>query len=103
MKTRRVIGGIVVSAVAALLMVVPGFSQAVSTVPVSGTADGRYVNATAGGASERANIEVRAEFFNVLNHANFNDPSATLTSATFGRLTSAGDPRILQFSLKLHY
>jgi len=53
--------------------------------------------------AERSNIEVRSEFFNVLNHANFNDPSTTLTSTSFGRLTSAQDPRILQFSLKVHY
>jgi hypothetical protein len=53
--------------------------------------------------AERSNIEVRSEFFNALNHANFNDPSTTLTSASFGRLTSAQDPRILQFSIKFHY
>jgi hypothetical protein len=53
--------------------------------------------------AERSNIEVRSEFFNVLNHANFTDPSTTLTSASFGRLTSALDPRILQFSIKVHY
>jgi len=52
---------------------------------------------------ERVKAELRSEFFNVINHANFNDPSTNLTSATFGRLTSAQDPRILQFSLKLHY
>jgi len=32
----------------------------------------------------------------VFNHANFNDPSASLTSSTFGRLTSAQDPRIYE-------
>ena len=53
--------------------------------------------------TERVKVEIRSEFFNVFNHANFNDPSTTLTSATFGKLTSAADPRILQFSLKIHY
>ena len=47
--------------------------------------------------------EARAEGFNVINHANFNAPSGNLSSATFGRITSAGDPRILQFALKLHF
>jgi hypothetical protein len=53
--------------------------------------------------TERVKVEIRSEFFNVFNHANFNDPSTALTSSTFGRLTSAQDPRILQFSLKIHY
>ena len=51
--------------------------------------------------TERFRLEARAEGFNVINHTNFNGPSATLTSSTFGRITSAGDPRILQFALKL--
>jgi Carboxypeptidase regulatory-like domain/TonB dependent receptor-like, beta-barrel len=52
---------------------------------------------------ERSNVEIRSEFFNVFNHTNFNDPSTTLTSSNFGRLTSSADPRILQFSLKVHF
>jgi len=52
---------------------------------------------------ERFRLEARAEGFNVINHANFNAPSGNLSSATFGRITSAGDPRILQFALKLHF
>ncbi|HXF25782.1 MAG TPA: TonB-dependent receptor, partial [Bryobacteraceae bacterium] len=51
--------------------------------------------------TERFRLDARAEGFNVINHTNFNGPSATLTSSTFGRITSAGDPRILQFALKL--
>jgi len=52
---------------------------------------------------ESKEFELRFEFFNVLNHPNFNDPSTTLTSANFGRLTSAADPRIIQLSAKLHF
>jgi len=45
-------------------------------------------------------FELRFEFFNLLNHTNFNPPVATLNSSTFGKIQSAGDPRILQFAAK---
>lgn len=52
--------------------------------------------------NERFNVQFRAEFFNAFNNVNFNLPNANLSSgAQFGRITSALDPRILQFSLKL--
>ena len=50
--------------------------------------------------TERFNVQFRAEFFNVFNNVNFGGPSTNLSSASFGRITSAGDPRILQFALK---
>jgi hypothetical protein len=37
----------------------------------------------------------------VLNHPNFGLPNGNLSSATFGTITSAFDPRILQASMKL--
>lgn len=54
---------------------------------------------------ERANLQFRAEYFNVFNHTNFNTPAATLSSAaTFGRIkTTAGGPRIGQLSMKLSF
>jgi len=52
---------------------------------------------------ERVRLETRAEAFNVINHANFNSPTSSLNSANFGKILGAGDPRILQFVLKLHY
>ena len=38
--------------------------------------------------TERVNIELRLEAFNALNHAEFANPDTTLTSATFGQITS---------------
>jgi hypothetical protein len=52
---------------------------------------------------ERFRLEARAEAFNVINHPNFGSPVASISSSSFGRLTSANDPRILQFSGKLHF
>lgn len=52
---------------------------------------------------ERWKLQYRAEFFNGLNHTLLNNPGTTLTSANFGRITSARDPRILQMALKLRF
>jgi hypothetical protein len=46
-------------------------------------------------------LQVRAESFNVANHSNFGLPVADLNSANFGRILSAGPPRLMQFALKL--
>jgi hypothetical protein len=50
--------------------------------------------------TEGQQLEVRAEANNLLNHTNFNNPNATFGGANFGRITTARDPRILQFALK---
>ena len=51
---------------------------------------------------ENTNLQFRGEFFNVLNHPNWGNPGTTLGTASFGRITSTtGDPRTLQFALKL--
>jgi hypothetical protein len=52
--------------------------------------------------TEHANLQFRAEYFNLLNHTNFGNPPASLAnSVTFGKITTANDPRIAQLSLKL--
>ena len=45
-------------------------------------------------------MQFRAEFFNVFNNVHFSNPSTNFSSASFGRITGAGDPRILQFGSK---
>jgi outer membrane receptor protein involved in Fe transport len=52
------------------------------------------------GLRESMKLQFRSEFFNVLNQVNLGSPNMTIGS-TMGRITSAGDPRILQFALKL--
>ena len=53
------------------------------------------------GLTERVNLQFRAEVFNLFNHPNFNLPDNFLGSPTFGRISSARDPRHIQFGLKL--
>ena len=50
--------------------------------------------------TESTSIQFRAEFFNIFNHTQFNNPSGDFSSDTFGVVTSAQAPRIGQFSLK---
>lgn len=49
---------------------------------------------------ERYRIQFRAEFFNLFNRVNYNDPGTTISSAGFGSIKGAGDPRIGQLALK---
>ncbi|HET6975664.1 MAG TPA: TonB-dependent receptor [Pyrinomonadaceae bacterium] len=51
--------------------------------------------------TEDVNLQFRVEAFNLFNHPNFNLPDNFLGSPTFGHITSARDPRHLQFGLKL--
>jgi hypothetical protein len=38
-----------------------------------------------------------------LNHTNFNAVSTNITSALFGRVASANDPRIMRLGLKFYF
>ena len=61
-------------------------------------------NTTVGGLREDASLQFRAEFFNLWNHAQFNQPGNGFGSATFGEITSSSVPgRILQFGLKYSF
>ncbi len=50
--------------------------------------------------TESMAVQFRAEFFNIFNHTQFNNPSGNYSSSNFGVVTSARDPRIGQLSLK---
>ncbi len=46
-------------------------------------------------------LQFRAESFNVLNRTNLGLPVGDLNSPNFGRILSAGPPRLMQFALKI--
>jgi hypothetical protein len=56
---------------------------------------------------DRASLTIRAEFFNALNHTEFQPPSTNINSqgitGTFGQITSTFDPRIIQISARIDF
>lgn len=55
--------------------------------------------------TERISFQLRGEFFNTFNHTNFILTSSGLNvdTSTFGKLTSAHNPRIIQLGAKLYF
>ena len=72
--------------------------------------------------SEQKNVEFRAEFFNLFNHVNLDNPISNLNAITssggsidpntgriinpgdFGRIVAtAGNPRLIQFAIKFNF
>jgi hypothetical protein len=51
--------------------------------------------------TEGSSLQFRAEAFNVFNHAQFENPGGNINSGSFGGVTTALDPRIMQVALKL--
>ena len=48
-------------------------------------------------------FDLRFEFFNIFNHAQFKNPGGNITGSSFGIVTNARDPRIGQVSAKFYW
>jgi hypothetical protein len=53
--------------------------------------------------TETTALEFRTEIFNLTNTPPLGNPNTSFGSAAFGTITSAGDPRVIQFGLKLNF
>jgi Carboxypeptidase regulatory-like domain len=65
------------------------------------TADIAFIKRTYFG--EVTNFEFRTEIFNLTNTPPLGNPNGVVGNAAFGTITSAGDPRVIQFGLKLNF
>jgi hypothetical protein len=48
-------------------------------------------------------LNLRGEFFNILNHANLNNPTLTMTDANFGKILTRSGPRNIQFGAEYRF
>jgi hypothetical protein len=54
--------------------------------------------------SERFSTQLRGDFFDLLNNPHFNAPGSSVAgTSTFGKISSATDPRIVQLSLRVRF
>jgi hypothetical protein len=54
--------------------------------------------------NEKSTIQIRAEFYNALNHPQFANPDTNFTSPTFGVISStAVNPRVGQLALRFAF
>jgi Carboxypeptidase regulatory-like domain/TonB dependent receptor-like, beta-barrel len=52
---------------------------------------------------DRWKLDLRSDFFNIMNHANWNNPGTNISNSTFGEVTTFGSPRVIQMALKLYF
>jgi hypothetical protein len=48
-------------------------------------------------------LQVRADVFNAFNHRNLSNPIVNMNSADFGRIVSAGMPRVMQIGARFTF
>jgi carboxypeptidase family protein len=53
--------------------------------------------------TETKSLEFRFEAFNIFNHAQFQNPGGTFSTSSFGVVTAANDPRLMQVALKFRF
>lgn len=53
--------------------------------------------------TESKSLQFRGEFFNAINHAQFNNPSGNFLSSSFGLVTAARSTRVGQVAMKLYF
>ena len=93
------------------------FNRSAFAFPAAGTFGNVGRNALIGPSAARANIglfknfvlpgreglrlQFRSEFFNMLNNVTLNNPNAQVSANQMGRITAAGEARVIQLALKV--
>jgi hypothetical protein len=52
---------------------------------------------------ERMRLQFRADMYNIMNHPNLGAPSASITSSTFGQITTKSGNRTITMALRLEF
>lgn len=53
--------------------------------------------------AETKRVQIRSEFFNIVNHTNFGLPIHAMESPAIGTITSAAPARVIQFGMRLEF
>ena len=54
--------------------------------------------------TERTQLQLRVELFNVTNTPQFGNPNSDFSGKDFGKVTgTAGNPRVMQFAAKINF
>ena len=53
--------------------------------------------------TERLGAEFRADFFNLLNNAQFETPNTNISDPNFGQVQDTANPRIIQLAVRLTF
>jgi hypothetical protein len=52
---------------------------------------------------ERAYLAISADFFNILNHTEFQNPSTSITSSLFGQISTTNPARVIQLAARFSF
>jgi hypothetical protein len=52
---------------------------------------------------ERLRLQLRGEFYNAMNHANFKNPNTTIGNANYGKITGDNGPRVMEVAVRLFF
>jgi hypothetical protein len=50
--------------------------------------------------ADRYGVELKTSMYNAFNHTNLSNPTTVLTSANFGKITTATNPRVIEFGIR---
>ncbi len=52
---------------------------------------------------ESLRLQLRGEFYNTMNHANFKNPNTTIGNTNYGKITGDNGPRVMEVAVRLFF